>query len=183
MKDFNLLKNKQNSPIALVGHMGSGKSIIGKLIAKKLNFDHIDTDLLIEKIKKKSINEIFTKEGELFFRLYEETIILDMPYKKTLVISLGGGSILSSKIRNLLKNKFLTIFLDVNLSILGERLNKSNKRPLLVGSDYIKKIKELDIIRRKYYLLADVIITEHENIKETVDKCIIKYNNFYEKNN
>ena len=183
MKDFNLLENKQNSPIALIGHMGSGKSIIGKLIAKKLNFDHIDSDLLIEKIKKKSINEIFNTEGESYFRLYEEAIILDIPHKKNLVLSLGGGSILNSKIRNLLKDKFLTIFLDVDLSTLGERLNQSNKRPLLVGTDYVKKIKELDIIRRKYYLLADIIIKEQENIRETVDKCIIKYNNFYEKSN
>ena len=67
MKDGNLMKktNKQSfNNIALIGHMGSGKSTIGKLLAKKLNFYHIDSDRLIEKKYKKTIKEIFTENGE-----------------------------------------------------------------------------------------------------------------------
>ena len=74
MKDPNILKNYQkyqSKKIALIGHMGSGKSIIGKLIAKKLKLKHLDSDQLIEKYTKKNINLIFETEGELGFRIIE----------------------------------------------------------------------------------------------------------------
>ena len=75
---------------------------IGKLLAKKLNFYHIDSDRLIEKKYKKTIKEIFTENGEKFFRNAEEEAILNIQ-QNNCVLSLGGGAILSKSIRNLLK--------------------------------------------------------------------------------
>ena len=82
MKDPNILKNYQkyqSKNIALIGHMGSGKSVTGKLIAKKLKLKHLDSDQLIEKYTKKNINQIFDTEGELGFRIIEEKINNDKP--------------------------------------------------------------------------------------------------------
>ena len=81
MKEPNLAKKKRNyndTKIALIGHMGSGKSVLGKLIAKKLNLIHMDSDKIIENNTKKTINEIFNSEGEQRFRETEENIILNL---------------------------------------------------------------------------------------------------------
>ena len=186
MKDPNLTKNYKNykhKNIALIGHMGSGKSILGKLIAKKLKLKHLDSDQIIEQNTKKTIKEIFNIEGESAFRIIEEKTILDFKDKKNIVLSLGGGAILSKKIRDYLKNDFITLFLDVNIYTLIERLKKSYKRPLILGVNIEKTIKELDKIRRKYYLLADITLNNFENPINTINEFLIKYNRLDEKNN
>ena len=186
MKDSNLLKNYQkfkSKNIALIGHMGSGKSTMGKLIAKKLKLKHFDSDQLIENNTRKTINQIFDTEGELGFRIIEEKIILKFRNKKNIVLTLGGGSILSTKIRDLLKNEYITLFLDVDISTLIKRLKKSSRRPLLLNVNIEKKIKELDAIRRQYYLLADITLKNCKNPIETLSDFLIKYNKLDEKNN
>jgi len=169
--------------IALVGHMGSGKSVIGKLISNQLSFKHIDTDTEIEKYVGKKINEIFKIYGEQHFRKLEEKIVLEIVNKSKIILSLGGGSILNSKIRNALKSNCLTIFLDVNFDILEKRLKNSRHRPLLKNTNIRKKITELDIIRRKYYLLADITLTKHTSVADTLSDLNEKYLEYYEKNN
>ena len=103
--------------------------------------------------------------------------------KKQFVLSLGGGSILSQKIRKFLQNNFITLFLDIDIHILIERLKNSSKRPLLLNVDIEKKIKELDILRRKYYSLADIILKDHKNPSDTLSNFFVKYNKLNEKNN
>ena len=174
-------KNKKNN-IALVGHMGSGKSILGKLIAKNLKLEHIDTDKLIVNKLKKPIIKIFDESGEAYFRKVEEDVILNIK-KNNVIISLGGGSILSSKIRNLLEKKFFSVFIDVNLNILYERLKNSKNRPLLRNLNIVTKINELDNQRRKYYLLSDIILENNSTITNTYKEFNNKYRIFYEKDN
>ena len=174
-----MLKN-----IALVGHMGSGKTTLGKLISKKLNYIHLDSDELIEKHEKKSINEIFTNNGEPYFRIIEEQIILNLINKQKTVLSLGGGSILSKKVRDYLKNQFITVFIDVELNIIIERLKKSRNRPLLNKTDIKKKIIELDNNRRAYYLLSDIKLKNFKSPLDGLKNFLIQYSKFYdEKNN
>ena len=83
--------------------MGSGKSSIGKLIAKKINYNFIDTDILIEKKENKSINQIFAENGEEYFRALEKKITLNCLNNKKTIISLGGGTILNKDIRLAIK--------------------------------------------------------------------------------
>ena len=177
------IKNIKQYNIALVGHMGSGKSILGKLIAKNLKLEHIDSDKLIVNRLKKSIDKIFEDNGEAYFRDIEEQIILDIEKKNNVVLSLGGGSILSSKIRKLLKKKFFSVFIDVNINILFERLKNTRQRPLLNNVNIIKKIKELDKQRRGYYLLSDIKLKNHSSIDSAIKEFNQKYEIFYEKNN
>jgi len=177
------ITNLRSKNIALMGHMGSGKSVLGKILSKKLNFLHIDSDLLIEKNSKKTINEIFEENGESYFRLIEEKTILSILEQKNLVLSLGGGSILSQKLRRALKKNFLTVFLDVDFNILVERLKKSDRRPLIKNTNIEDKIRELDNKRRKYYLFADIILKNNISSRDTMNEFTKKYIKFYEKNN
>ena len=177
------IRDKQKKNIALMGHMGSGKSVLGKLISKQLNFNHVDSDRLIEKNSNKTINEIFKTKGESYFRIIEENVILETICQKKLVLSLGGGSILSEKVRKALKDNFLTVFLDVDFAILSKRLKKSKFRPLLNDTNIEDKIKELDAIRRKFYLLADIILKNHLTTTDAFAEFKRKYIEFYEKYN
>ena len=185
MKIAKLAKNiskSNNKNIALIGHMGSGKTILGKLISKEINYIHLDSDDLIEENQKKTISEIFQVNGEAYFRKIEEKLILDTINKKDIVFSLGGGSILSAKVRNVLKKSCLTIFLDINLDVICKRLINSKRRPLIQNTDVGEKIKKLDIIRRKYYLLADIKLIKHVDTKTTLNEFMEKYIKYYEKN-
>mgnify|MGYP006177698421 CR=1 FL=1 len=186
MKDPNIAKNYKNyinKSVALIGHMGSGKTLIGKMIAKEFKILHIDSDKLISKKTKKTINQVFKDEGETEFRKIEEEVVLGLNSESRFVLSLGGGSILSKKIRNFLNEKFITLFLDVNISKLTERLKKTQKRPLLMNVNIKDKIKELDTNRRKYYLLADIQIKNCGNVNDTLEIFLRKYDKLNEKNN
>ena len=178
MKISKTIINKQtntNKNIALIGHMGSGKTIIGKLLASKLNMSHIDSDKIIENKCEKSINQIFDQIGESEFREIEEKVILDIENKINITLSLGGGSILSKKVRNMLKKNFFTVFLDVDINILIERLVNSKRRPLLRNQDIGTKLKKLDLLRRNYYLLADIIINNCQNSTVTISEILNQY--------
>ncbi len=162
----NILKELKKKNLAIMGHMGSGKSVLGKLIAKKFNLKHIDSDKEIVKFTNLSINKLFEIYGEKYFRKIEKKILLKIIEKKNVIISLGGGSIIESDIRKKLKSNSITLYLDVNLIELEKRLKKSINRPLLKNVDVKKKINELDKKRRKYYLLSDIII---ENSNTLID--------------
>ena len=186
MKSPNLRKKSKkhiNKSIAIIGHMGSGKTLLGKLIAKELNYRFLDSDKIIEKNAQKSIKNIFHSEGEEKFRKIEEKTIINLQNETKIVLSLGGGAILSSKTRKLLKTHFITVFLDTDFEILQQRLKKSYKRPLLINENILQKLKKLDNIRRKYYLLADIKIKNYERPANTVSIFLKEFNQLNEKNN
>ena len=127
---FDLTKIKKKN-ICIMGLMGSGKSIIGKDLSKYLNLKFYDTDKEIELKTKKSINTIFEEEGESYFRDIEEKICIELLTNDNCVISLGGGSIINKKIRKSIKQNSYSIYLQVKLNNLLNRLKSSKKRPLL----------------------------------------------------
>ena len=179
----NILLEFGKKNIAIMGHMGSGKSLIGKIIAKQLGFQHLDSDLEIIKLTNKSINQIFEEKGEQYFRSVETKTLLSLIEKKNVIISLGGGSILDKLIRDKLIKKSITVFLDTSLKVLEKRLKKSVKRPLLKNVDIKRKLKELDFNRRKYYLQADIIIQNIDNPLNTYKNFINEFFKFHEKTN
>ena len=154
--------NKKN--ICIIGLMGSGKSLIGKDLSKYLNFKFYDTDKEIELITKKKISEIFEEEGELYFRNIEEKVCIEILAKDNCVISLGGGSIISKKIRKIIKKNSYSIYLEVKLNNLENRLKFSRKRPLL-NKDLNKSeiLENLFKYRKKYYQKANLIINNNGN--------------------
>ena len=147
-----------------MGLMGSGKSIIGKDLGKYLNFKFYDTDKEIELKTKKSINTIFKEDGELYFRKLEEKICIKLLNKNNCVISLGGGSIINKEIRKSIKENSYSIYLQVKLHNLVNRLKSSKKRPLLNNDiSKIEILKSLYANRKKFYEKADFIIDNNDD--------------------
>ena len=130
--------------IVLIGMMGSGKTSVGKELAKKLNVAFIDIDQEIEKKYQMNISEIFQTRGESFFRKIEENVSCQLINGKPCVISIGGGGFLNKKIRNKIKINAISIWINTSLNKIYQRLNKSkNKRPLLNYQNLKKSIKEI----------------------------------------
>ena len=164
-----------------MGLMGSGKSVIGKDLSKYLNFKFYDTDKEIELKTKKSINEIFKEYGELYFRNLEEKICIKLLNKNNCVISLGGGSITNKEIRKSIKQNSYSIYLQVKLNNLVNRLKSSKKRPLLnKDGSKIEILKKIYEDRKKFYEKANFIVNNDKDKIHVLDK--IKFElNLYEK--
>ena len=160
--------NKKN--ICIIGLMGSGKSMIGKDLSKYLNLNFYDTDKEIELKTKKKINEIFEEEGESYFRDIEEKVCIEILTNDNCVISLGGGSIISKKIRKIIKKNSYSIYLQVTLNNLLNRLKFSRKRPLLNNNSNKSEImRKLLKDRQKYYEKADLIIKNNGDKFQTLN--------------
>ena len=131
--------------------MGVGKSTIGKILAKKLYYNFVDIDKLIEIKEGCSINLIFKNKSENYFRKIESEIAFAELKKKNSVISLGGGAFLSSSIRSYVKKMSLSFWLDVPLEELIKRLKKSRQRPLLFNKNISETVKKIYFERKKIY--------------------------------
>ena len=166
--------------ICLIGLMGACKSVIGKLLAKELRMRYYDSDKLIEKILNKSINQIFSDHGESYFRNIEENIVLSLLDKKNCVISLGGGSILSDLTRKAIFINSFSIYLEVDIEILYERLIKSKKRPLINNKDIKEKLIYLTQERNKYYRKANLIVNNLKNTEESLNIIKAQLQKYYE---
>ena len=167
-----LLKISNKINISICGMMGSGKSSVGKLLAKKINYNFIDTDLLIEKEENKSINQIFAENGEEYFRSLEKEITLNSLNKKKTIISLGGGAILNNEIRLAIKLNSFNIYLKVDKFVLKKRLENSKNRPLLKNEILNKKLHELLNQREKFYNGADLLINNNKTIDDAINEIL-----------
>ena len=156
---------KLNKNLILIGMMASGKSTIGRLLAKKLNLKFFDTDFIIEKKVKMRIFEIFQKKGELYFRNLEKKIILNLLNKNNCVISLGGGAFINETVRKVAQKDNATIWLNWNLKTLIDRIKKNNKRPVASNLSN-NELKDLLINRSKIYSKANYKI-DCENMQKT----------------
>ena len=175
---LNLIEIKKKN-VCIMGLMGSGKSIIGKDLSKYSNFKFYDTDKEIELKTKKSINEIFEKNGESYFRKIEEKICLELLTKNNCIISLGGGSIINKKIRKAINQNSYSIYLQVKLDNLENRLKSSKKRPLLnKNSSKIETLENLYNERRKFYENADFIVNNDNDKFQVLEKIKFKLNSY-----
>ena len=136
--------------IFLVGPMGSGKSSLGKKLAKSLDKKFIDTDKEIEKNERKTISEIFENSGESYFREKEREFLINIPNSLNMVIATGGGIVIDQENRKKLKENKV-IFLNASVERQRKRTSRSDKRPLLKNVDRLKKLKELYDQRLELY--------------------------------
>ena len=161
--------------LVLLGMMGSGKSIIGSLISKKLKLKFIDIDNVIEKEANMNIAEIFKKKGENFFRNLEEKITIKLLESSNVVISLGGGGFVNEKIRKEVITNNFSFWLNWNNTTLFNRIKNSYKRPITF---YLSNQELLELIekRKKIYSKADFEVNCNKLSKtEIVKKIIILY--------
>ena len=158
--------------------MGVGKSTIGKILAKNLNYKFIDVDKLIEDKEGSSINFIFKNKSENYFRKIENDITLIELQKDSSVISLGGGAFLNNSIRKSAKKLSTSFWLDVSIDKLIKRLKKNRKRPLLLKKNTNEEVKKIYFDRKKIYSEADYRIKCNSLKSEEIAKKIIS---LYEK--
>ena len=165
--------------LILLGMMAVGKTTLGKIVAKRQKLEFVDTDSLIEKKNSMTINEIFKTKEEKFFRIEEEKEVLKSLQKKNCVIALGGGAFMNKTLReNILKNN-ISIWLDVDIKTLNNRIKWNQKRPLLNEENYSKKMKKLYAKRKNIYKLANHKISCDKLTKNNiVEKIIALYEKY-----
>ena len=164
--------------LTLTGMMGVGKSTVGKNLAKKLKYNFIDVDKLIENKEGMSINIIFKSKGESYFRKIENDTTLSVLKKNSSVISLGGGAFLNNSIRRSSKRFSVSFWLDVPTEKLIRRLSKSKQRPLLYKKNINETVKKIYFERKKIYNEADYRIKCNSLESEEIANKIL---NLYEK--
>ena len=144
------MKSKEN--LVFLGMMGSGKSSIGSLVAKKLKLNFVDIDKEIEKNLNITIKKIFEDKGENYFRKIEEQTTLKKLKLSSTVISLGGGAFTNNNIRKEILKNHLSFWLNWDDKTLLNRIKNSKKRPLAINAtdteliDLIKKRSKICLL-------------------------------------
>ena len=160
--------------IILVGPMGSGKSTIGNIIAKRLNREFQDSDQFIERRTGVDIARIFDIEGEQGFRDREASALQELLGCDNRVIATGGGSVLRPENQRLLQQRGYIVFLDTSLNQQMQRLRRDKKRPLLQTENPRARLEALFEERRPIYLdLADLVVKTDKRVARRLAADII----------
>jgi len=165
------------SSIALIGFMGTGKTVVGKALAEKLNKKFVEMDALIEQKAGKPIPQIFQEEGEIAFRELEIKVAKEVSQGKNQVIACGGGVVLNKINIDRLKKESVLVYLTASPEAILERTSgDGDKRPLLKASDKTVVIREMLSFRKPFYeQAADITIdTSQLDIDAVVEQIIIK---------
>ena len=162
--------------------MGTGKSRVGHMIARRLRMKFIDTDDLIVQRLQMSINDIFARHGEPKFRDIERQVVADTASKDGLVIATGGGVPLSDvNVQNLKKNGIL-VCLTANPEVIYKRTMRNDTRPILRNRDKIEQIKTLLESRQLYYSVADYNVDTSSRPASAVAREIVELYNSHNDN-
>ena len=164
------MKSKEN--LVFLGMMGSGKSSIGSLVAKKLKLNFIDVDKEIENELGLSISKIFETKGEDYFRRFEEKTTLKILRINSTVVSLGGGAFVNKLIRKEVLKNHISFWVNWNNEILLNRIKNNKKRPLAFNSteneliDLIKK--RSNIYSKALYEIKCDRMSKNEVVKKVL---------------
>lgn len=157
--------------IVLVGFMGTGKTTIATQLANSLKLRYVSTDSLIEAKEKRTINEIFTKSGEDYFRDVESNVIREVASQEGLVIDAGGGAVIREENMASFKSNGIVICLTADEETIIARTKKYKHRPLLNVEDPKLKIRTLLAKRAPFYAKADHCIdTGKLTIRQVIEK-------------
>ena len=156
--------------VVLVGPMGSGKTAVGRQLARHLDMEFVDSDGEIERRTGVDITFIFDKEGERGFRVRECAVIADLAERENVVLATGGGAVLDPGNRSLLRNSGTVVYLETSLAHQLERTRHSKNRPLLQNSDRAAVLRHLMEVRGPLYgEIADIVVaTGNQRIGATV---------------
>tara|TARA_B100000700_G_C14971502_1_gene821670 strand:- start:1129 stop:1641 length:513 start_codon:yes stop_codon:yes gene_type:complete len=160
-----------NKNIVLLGMMGSGKSTIGYLLSKYLKLKFVDIDYVIQKETGLTINSIFEKNGEDYFRNLEEKTTLKMLKSSKKIIALGGGGFINKNIKKEILNNHFSVWLTWKHSTIIKRILKSKKRPIAFNSNE-SDLKKLITERSNIYSKANFKINCETLTKNMIVKQI-----------
>ena len=145
--------------VVLVGMMGSGKTAVGKALATRLGVPFLDSDAAIEEAAHATIAEIFARDGEPFFRDREAEVIARLLSGSPCVLSTGGGAFMAERNRQAITAKGVSVWLDVSLEVLWDRVRHKETRPLLKTANPKQTLTDLYEARVPIYRLADLVMT------------------------
>ncbi|MCC8932920.1 MULTISPECIES: shikimate kinase [Rhizobiaceae] len=154
--------------LVLVGLMGAGKSAIGRIVAQQLGLSFVDTDTEIERVSRMTISELFAAYGEDEFRALETRVIKRLLRTGPRVVSTGGGAFVNEKTRKQIERGGLSVWLNADLDVLWERVNKRDHRPLLKTENPKQTLKDLMDKRYPIYALADITVHSRDVRKEVI---------------
>ena len=157
-----------NNSISLIGMAGAGKSSIGKKLAKHLNFNFVDSDLIIEKKYGESLQDILNQKGNKKFKEIEEGALLSVEFKE-IVLATGGSAVFCDAAMDYIKDNSIVIYLEVSYEDISARISNFSERGLLKRSDQTiqEAYKEREGLYQKY---ADYIVQN----KGEIDSCLSK---------
>jgi len=157
--------------IYLVGFMGTGKTSVGRQLAKKKKWQFMDLDDLIELKEKRAISSIFAEDGEPYFRKVEKKALRQVAKEKKFVVACGGGVVLDQDNIKVMKDTGIIVCLFASPEVILKRTTAYRHRPLLNVDNPKKQIDLLLKLRAPYYAQADETIdTSKLSIKEVVGK-------------
>ena len=159
--------------LILVGFMGTGKSSIGRLLAKRIGFQFMDTDHLLESREGQPVARIFRERGEAAFRDLETSTIESLSHLNRCVIATGGGAVLREENRRLLRQLGFVVALSATPEVIYERVTRNDKRPLLQTENPRETIKQLLAARTEHYqetahLTIDTSVIPHAEVAEKI---------------
>ena len=164
--------------IILTGFMGTGKTTLGRLLAKRIGYEFVDTDALIEAQTGQTITELFQTQGEAVFRKLESKLVEELAQKEGLVIATGGGLVLNPKNVAALRKTGQIICLTASPEeILSRISNQKGIRPLLQEKNPQAKIIELLQQRAAVYQQFSQLSTSKQTLEQLIDK-ILELDNF-----
>ena len=156
--------------------MGAGKTTVGMELAKKLNYKLIDTDHSIENDQSREIKDIFSEDGELFFRNLETLKLKELINVENAIISTVGGIILKDENRSILNNLF-TIYLKADFENIFNRIKQDTSRPLLLTDDPYNTAKDIFKSRQSVYESFKIHVrTDNKTPHQVVEEIINLYN-------
>lgn len=149
------MESIETRSIALIGFMGTGKTTVGKRLARRLGYTFVDSDSEIERRAGMPVREIFQEQGEEAFRSLEKEAVATLAPQPHHVISTGGGTILQAENTDLLKANCLVVWLTATPGVILKRVGKAETRPLLAQArDPLARIRQLLDSRARYYEAA-----------------------------
>jgi shikimate kinase len=161
--------------IVLTGFMGTGKTAVGKELARLLDMKLIDVDTEIEVSRDMTINEIFKEFGEPVFREIETDMIKKVSRDKQVIISTGGGAVLKQENMETLRETGIIVCLMASPETILGRTGSTDDRPLLLVENPLEKIRELMDFRKPYYEKADIVIeTEGKTPLQIAEEIVEK---------
>lgn len=161
--------------LILTGFMGTGKSTVGRILARRLGFRYADLDALIVERAGLSINDIFARYGEPHFRALETGVIRDISSHEGAVVSTGGGAVISPVNRELLHTAGVVVNLYATVEEICERLREDCERPLLREGRSRERVSAMMAEREPFYADADLRIDTTGKTVEDVVAVIIKF--------
>jgi shikimate kinase len=157
----------------LVGFMGTGKTTVGRAVAHKLGFELIDSDVEIERLKGKTIPDIFAQDGEPAFRVMEREFIANGHPAQRAVVSCGGGLVVQPGMLDILKSKGVVVCLHASIETILDRTGRHRNRPLLAVDDPEQRVRTLYAQREAIYKrCGTVILTDARPLQDITTHVI-----------